>query len=314
MLILFSFVLKKDPVQKFKELLAEAGIAPVNAVDIARVNRVIEMVFHRFTSAATSCVTSYTAKALFEQARNLPTTRTVNAVARVGVHLDGPLDGAYSNKASLEKVLIFDSANPGMFKLKIFKAARDRMFEHAILADITFCATVKSRLSCFPNFMVEYEPFEFKTSENLTVSGSISKQHVTYVAAFNGPFRALDLLVHFNRLTDVLNALHQVNLCIIDIKPENIYVMDDTFAFADYGGAGEIDSPLGEHTIGFIPEEFIQEARRSAAIDKFCLVVTFLKLLTQDRLPTVTVEIVRNAVRGLEESELKKNMLKLIAI
>lgn len=78
-----------------------------------------------------------------------------------------------------------------------------------------------------------------------------------------------DLLVHFDRLVAVLQDPHRVKLCLIDVKSNNIFIVSDVFAFADYGGAGETNTSIDEYTEGFIPQELLDGGLRRPVVDRF---------------------------------------------
>ena len=100
----------------------------------------MDRVFETFFDRAIRCIDGSAAKAVFNLTENSVTTNTEIDCATRDTYFDGPVPGAFSNKAGLQRVV-----SGG--KLLVFKYPLSTTLEHitSVAKEFEFCNLVRSR-------------------------------------------------------------------------------------------------------------------------------------------------------------------------
>ena len=107
----------------------------------------------------------------------------------------------------------------------------------------------------------------------------------------HGPMQPRRALEHFEKLADALSAIHRAGFLHLDVKPENVIVVDGAPVLVDFDLLTEREKPdfntqplslatqIG--TPGYAPlEQYAQHAKLSPATDVYALGATLYHLLT----------------------------------
>jgi hypothetical protein len=293
--------------QQFIQLLESVAIVtPTVPLQRAKFNKKISIVFGHFYDNAVRCVDGAAAAVLFKKAEVYLTTTTKLSYSQNNhIFFDSVIPGAFSNKAILQRVI-----KEG--KLMVFKYPLSQVEDHvsSVAKDIEFCDEVKRRLDSGLDGIVNYEKFEVQSATNGVTIGSVSPLYPMVLCDFHeSKFSDEFILRILTRIYDTLEMIHNLGLCVCDIKLSNLYMDGDcNVDIADFGGYGEIDSQLGEHTPEFIPNDLVEANVRSIMVDKMCLVSVAFKLL---KIAPVshTVAGFRECVNRIEETALKNFLL-----
>lgn len=289
--------------QQFITLLHDAAIVtPTNPAQRTRFDKKISIVFGHFYDNAVRCIDGAAAAVLFEKANvYLTTTTKLSYSQNKQVFFDSVIPGAFSDKAILQR-LIKDG------KLMVFKYPLSQVEDHvsSVAKDIEFCDEVKRRLDSGLDGIVNYEKFEVQSATNGVTIGSLSPLYPMVLCDFHeSKFSDEFILRILTRIHDTLEKIHNIGLCVCDLKLSNLYMDGDcNVDIADFGGCGAVGSQLGEYTPEFIPNDLVEANVRSIMVDKMCLVSVAFKLMKISPV-SHTVKGFLESVNGIEEGALK---------
>lgn len=255
--------------------------------------------------------TDEAALALYKRAEKFaPTSLQIKYRNEHNIVFDGPVPGAFSSKAFLDRIFINN-------QLKVFKfpLTDDLQQQQAINRDTLFCEryTTHEKFTTLEG-VVPYEPFRYDLSDGTIVSGSVSPAYIMSLADFTSAFSFQSALIMCQRILDTIKRVHSCGLVINDIKPANIYMAQNGLVdIADFGGFCEIGQSLSdvEITVGYIPEDLISQIIAIPSIDFMCLVASILEIVKAASPEPRSTATLRSIVVGLTEGDLKSLLLSL---
>jgi len=290
----------------FVKLLEEVGIT--GELNMTKFNKVIQKTLMSAYERVKGCSTPELAKELYSK-YSMITTRTVKQYGATGVVIDGELPGAVSTHANFVRIILEG-------RIKVFKHPKDMNDTNQIMKiskDWQFCNLVKSKNNGqFLDGLVYYGEYGVTTFDHMYISGSVSNVYVMTVADLHRPVNATTLLDVFQQVRVALTRVHALELVIVYIKPNNLFLSADMQVhIGDFGGAllhGKC--PLTEYTLEYIPQELLTQDTACYAIDWNCLVISILDML--DAKPDSTLATIKAGASAVEDSNLRNSLLEIL--
>jgi hypothetical protein len=245
----------------------ESGIIPVAATTVDFL-RIIDKVYMISPEQANNCVSPNTAKFLYARAKAMIGTATRLEATVLGIDLDGLLPGVFSNKAILE--LVIKDGIPYVFKFAI-----DVQFQKSIDMDFEASALMKGIEG-----LVRYTRFEVeRPSRAGKYVGSLSMFYALSLNKLRPPLSEVLLVSIIDRVSRTIALVHNQDLSINDIKPDNMYMDGQgNVDIGDFGGVTKIGEGFRETTQNYIPQDMYESNVAIPAVDYMCLINSIIEM------------------------------------